>query len=289
MGARSWSFGIGLMVAVGMIVGRSEGAAEVTAAPSVPKAVVEASTCQSRSDCGSPVKGGLQITFTGWSCTTGFVARDTETWHARRAHGRSLPGGQRAVGALVAPWGGDRAGVGRGLPGRLERRRRCDRGCRTGSGQRGLRLEQHRHSERDWLGVERLPDGRVKGLPLGRNIGLGLRNDRRGRCRCDDRWTAHSPHVVDRLSVGRGRQRLPGARRRWEGGRHRDRDHANAIPVLDRRLDRHRATRSSLRYAGLRLIGCPRTSGSTPFAARPAEVGGTSKPPSGDSVDSPGR
>ena len=23
--------------------------------------------------------GGLQITFTGWSCTTGFVARDTET------------------------------------------------------------------------------------------------------------------------------------------------------------------------------------------------------------------
>ena len=49
MGARSWSFGIGLMVAVGMIVGRSEGAAEVTAAPSVPKGVVEASTCQSRS------------------------------------------------------------------------------------------------------------------------------------------------------------------------------------------------------------------------------------------------
>ena len=78
MGARSWSFGIGLMVAVGMIVGRSESVAEVTAAPSVPKGMAEASTCQSRADCGSPVKGGLQITYTGWSCTTGFVARDTE-------------------------------------------------------------------------------------------------------------------------------------------------------------------------------------------------------------------
>jgi hypothetical protein len=35
--------------------------------------------CRSRSDCGQRVMGGLQITFTGWSCTTGFVARDSET------------------------------------------------------------------------------------------------------------------------------------------------------------------------------------------------------------------
>jgi hypothetical protein len=41
--------------------------------------VVDPSTCRSRSDCSPRVIGGLQITFTGWSCTTGFVARDTKT------------------------------------------------------------------------------------------------------------------------------------------------------------------------------------------------------------------
>ena len=244
MGARSWSFGIGLMVAVGMIVGRSEGAAGVTAAPSVPNGVVEASTCRSRATVTRRSRAGSRSR-TRAGRVRPASSPGTPRRHPRPAHGRSLPGGQRTVCALVAPWGGDRAGVSRGLPGRLERRRRCDRGCRTGSGQRGLRLEQHRHSERDWLGVERLPDGRVKGLPLGRNIGLGLRNDRRGRCRRDDRWTTHSPHVVDRLPVGRGRQRLPGSRRRWGGSRHRDRDDADAISVLDRRLDCHRAARSS--------------------------------------------
>jgi hypothetical protein len=40
---------------------------------------VEPPTCRSRTDCGPLVTGGLQITFTGWSCTTGFVARDTDT------------------------------------------------------------------------------------------------------------------------------------------------------------------------------------------------------------------
>ena len=41
--------------------------------------VVHPPTCRSRSDCGPRIMGGLQITFTGWSCTTGFVARDSQT------------------------------------------------------------------------------------------------------------------------------------------------------------------------------------------------------------------
>jgi hypothetical protein len=32
-------------------------------------------SCHSRSDCGPAVIGGLQITFTGWSCTAGFMTR----------------------------------------------------------------------------------------------------------------------------------------------------------------------------------------------------------------------
>jgi hypothetical protein len=35
--------------------------------------------CRSRSDCGPWLMGGLQITFTGWLCTVGFVARDMAT------------------------------------------------------------------------------------------------------------------------------------------------------------------------------------------------------------------
>src|SRR6476646_8870472 len=35
------------------------------------------SSCHSRADCGPVLRGGLQITFTGWSCTTGFVAGDS--------------------------------------------------------------------------------------------------------------------------------------------------------------------------------------------------------------------
>ena len=33
-------------------------------------------TCQSRAQCGSPLKAGLQLAFTGWACTSGFLARD---------------------------------------------------------------------------------------------------------------------------------------------------------------------------------------------------------------------
>jgi hypothetical protein len=35
--------------------------------------------CRSRVDCGQPLKGGLRITFTGWACTSGFLARDEAT------------------------------------------------------------------------------------------------------------------------------------------------------------------------------------------------------------------
>ena len=31
--------------------------------------------CRRRDDCGSPLKAGLEIRFTGWACTTGFFAR----------------------------------------------------------------------------------------------------------------------------------------------------------------------------------------------------------------------
>jgi hypothetical protein len=39
--------------------------------------------CHSRNDCGSPLMGGLRIAFTGWACTSGFVARDpaTSSWY----------------------------------------------------------------------------------------------------------------------------------------------------------------------------------------------------------------
>ena len=124
MGARRSPLNTGLRIAVTLAAGLVVGAA----APSThPGAVGQPPTCRSRSDCGPRVMGGLQITFTGWSCTTGFVARDTRDRQADRPHSGSLRGGQRAVSSLVAPWRGDRAGIGRRLPSRLECRRRRDR------------------------------------------------------------------------------------------------------------------------------------------------------------------
>ena len=35
-------------------------------------------SCRARDDCGSPLKGGLRITFTGWACTIGFIAQDPD-------------------------------------------------------------------------------------------------------------------------------------------------------------------------------------------------------------------
>jgi hypothetical protein len=78
---------MGLLIVLGVVVemvlvGRSQGRAEVSAATAIltsDRSMREASTCHSRADCGTPIKGGLQISFTGWSCTTGFVARDVST------------------------------------------------------------------------------------------------------------------------------------------------------------------------------------------------------------------
>ncbi len=69
---------------IGVLVGIAVAASWVLSG-AVPNAhaglgtVVDPPICRSRSDCGPRVIGGLQITFTGWSCTTGFVARDTRT------------------------------------------------------------------------------------------------------------------------------------------------------------------------------------------------------------------
>lgn len=64
--------------------------------------------CRSRDDCASPLKGGLRITFTGWACTSGFVARDPaeSRWYLVTA-GHCL-----ADSGLFARWshGGDAVG-----------------------------------------------------------------------------------------------------------------------------------------------------------------------------------
>jgi hypothetical protein len=76
MGLRRSPLNTGLRIAIalaaGIVVG---GAAPHTGSGGVG----QPSSCHSRSDCGPRVMGGLRITFTGWSCTTGFVARDTQT------------------------------------------------------------------------------------------------------------------------------------------------------------------------------------------------------------------
>lgn len=74
---RSWpktGLRIGIALAAGIVLGGA-----VPAAHTGPGEVGQSPTCHSRSDCGSGLMGGLQITFTGWSCTTGFLARDTDT------------------------------------------------------------------------------------------------------------------------------------------------------------------------------------------------------------------
>ena len=71
---RSWAdalLRIGIALLAAIVVG---GAAPIT----IPGGSGQPQRCHSRTDCGPQVIGGLQITFTGWSCTAGFVARDTE-------------------------------------------------------------------------------------------------------------------------------------------------------------------------------------------------------------------
>lgn len=76
MGPRRSRRNIGLRIAIALVAGFVVGGA---APHTGPGGIAQPSTCHSRSDCGSKVIGGLQITFTGWSCTTGFVARDSST------------------------------------------------------------------------------------------------------------------------------------------------------------------------------------------------------------------
>ena len=79
---------VGVMAVAGQadshaVVGRVglpgvSGVAVTTEAVATEEATNRAS-CRSRDDCGSPLKGGLRITFTGWACTIGFIAQDAET------------------------------------------------------------------------------------------------------------------------------------------------------------------------------------------------------------------
>jgi len=71
--------GVGLAIGVAFVTGPAgDEAAQALTTGGQERAVVVPG-CHNRGDCGAPLKGGLQITFTGWSCTSGFLARDTET------------------------------------------------------------------------------------------------------------------------------------------------------------------------------------------------------------------
>jgi hypothetical protein len=76
--AAAISFGIALVL--GSVIddrSKARAGAREPAAESQAQAVVWG--CRARDDCGSPLKAGLRITFTGWSCTTGFFAQATDT------------------------------------------------------------------------------------------------------------------------------------------------------------------------------------------------------------------
>src|SRR4051794_14245957 len=81
-----------------------------TATPGAAQTDVAAATasCRTRDDCGSPLKGGLRITFTGWACTIGFIARGAEdkTMYAVTA-GHCISGS-----GMYAQWSLNRAPIG---------------------------------------------------------------------------------------------------------------------------------------------------------------------------------
>jgi hypothetical protein len=83
---RSPRTGLLILIAIGVggvLAGRAQAYEDSRGgslvAHSAPAEVADAPACRSRSDCGPRVMGGLQITSTGWSCTSGFMARATET------------------------------------------------------------------------------------------------------------------------------------------------------------------------------------------------------------------
>ena len=77
---RAMAISLGVAFLLG---GGVAGGSQATAAargPAVQNATAWAAPeCQNRADCGSPLKAGLRITFTGWACTIGFFASNPET------------------------------------------------------------------------------------------------------------------------------------------------------------------------------------------------------------------
>jgi hypothetical protein len=76
----SWLQSVAVSVTAALVLGvaASEGSATtMPASGSATRAELAAAqgSCLRRDDCGSPLKAGLRIIFTGWACTTGFFAR----------------------------------------------------------------------------------------------------------------------------------------------------------------------------------------------------------------------
>ena len=88
------------------------------------------------------------------------------------------------------------------------------------------------------LASELLPDRRLDRVSVRWYVRLGLRKDRRRRCRCQDRRKAHRAYVVDRFSFGFGRQRRAHPRFAGSRGRYRDRDDRDADRLHHRRWHR---------------------------------------------------
>ena len=72
---------IGTAVVIGIVLSAPADARGPTLVPTAPETSgqMPQPMCRSRSDCGPRLMGGLQITFTGWLCTVGFLARDLTT------------------------------------------------------------------------------------------------------------------------------------------------------------------------------------------------------------------
>jgi hypothetical protein len=125
LGGRAITFG--LAVVVGTLVA---GSAKARMVPSEPSEVNQASVvsqtnCHDRGNCGSPLKAGLQITFTGWSCTTGFVARATGTRKLYMVTAGHCTGGS----GLFAQWSHHGIPIGRAALDAFEDGSRADAGA----------------------------------------------------------------------------------------------------------------------------------------------------------------
>ena len=108
-----WPRPIIVLAAIGAlaVIGHTDSgtAADLVAVAWLPGAKSVEAPCRDRDDCGSPLKGGLRITFTGWACTAGFAARATSDleWYVVTA-GHCLTGS-----GLYARWSHHGAIIGR--------------------------------------------------------------------------------------------------------------------------------------------------------------------------------